>query len=419
MGKQEEINIRNLLNQVNLISKHYDRIASLTGENFNIFSIMSMERNEVYTHSAIISELLNPNGNHGQGDIFLKAFIEIINNKIVRENEIPYLSNCEVLKEHTIKEFSQIKPCSGRIDIYITNKKQSIIIENKIDAESQPDQLLRYYNYAVNKYKDKFWLIYLQKTENNHTNDDLDYSCGFTENFSNINSYSTKNKIIKITYENEILLWLKECLKHTSNLPMIRETINQYIHLVNKITSQLNNNIMSDEIINIIAENPEYVKAIETLYEAIGKNEYHDLKIRLVNNMIRKLKLKVELNGLFFIQNCTKWENESAFTIFKEGWIYGICFEFTDNNFNNLDVGIRLINDSDFNNHNESLYNNVREVFGYNNKPSNKYWLGWERYQEWNSLHWYEFADDIACNKVFEKIIKLIKTIEENSMITL
>ena len=78
MEKEEQINIQNLLNQVNLISKHYDRISSLTGEKFNIFSIMSMEKNEVYTHSAIITELLNPYGNHGQTDVFLKEFITII-----------------------------------------------------------------------------------------------------------------------------------------------------------------------------------------------------------------------------------------------------------------------------------------------------------------------------------------------------
>nr|HPN18233.1 PD-(D/E)XK nuclease family protein [Chitinophagales bacterium] len=129
MEKEEQINIQNLLNQVNLISKHYDRISSLTGEKFNIFSIMSMEKNEVYTHSAIITELLNPYGNHGQTDVFLKEFITIINSKIERDkdgnNKISYLNNCEGLKEHTIKESSEIKPCSGRIDIYITNKKQS------------------------------------------------------------------------------------------------------------------------------------------------------------------------------------------------------------------------------------------------------------------------------------------------------
>ncbi|HNC33524.1 MAG TPA: PD-(D/E)XK nuclease family protein, partial [Bacteroidia bacterium] len=264
MEKQEEVVIQNLLSQINLISKHYDKISTLTGEKFNIFSIMSMERNEVYTHSAIITELLNPNGNHGQGDIFLKAFIDTINSRIEQENKsnnkIPYLNNCDGLKEQTIKEFLDIQPSGGRIDIYITNKKQSIIIENKIDADSQENQLLRYYNYAVKKYATDFWLIYLQKTEDKHTDADLDYSCGINKKLAN--SIETKAKVIKITYEHEILQWLKECLKYTSNLPIIRETINQYIHLVNKITNRSNNNLMANDILeNLISKNSDYINA--------------------------------------------------------------------------------------------------------------------------------------------------------------
>ena len=51
-----------LLNQVGSILKSYDKIAKSTGENFNIFTVMGMESNEVKTHSAIIGELLNPKG---------------------------------------------------------------------------------------------------------------------------------------------------------------------------------------------------------------------------------------------------------------------------------------------------------------------------------------------------------------------
>jgi hypothetical protein len=414
MEKQEEINIQNLLNQVNLISKHYDRISSLTGEKFNIFSIMSMEKNEVYTHSAIITELLNPYGNHGQGDIFLKAFIDVINSKIDQNkniNKIPYLNNSEGLKEYTIKEFSLIKPCTGRIDIYIKNKKQCIIIENKIDAESQPDQLLRYYNYAVNKYKDEFWLIYLQKSENNHTNNDLDYSCGFTEIFSNINSNSTKDKVIKITYENEILQWLKECLKYTSNLPIIRETINQYIHLVNKITNQSNNNIMSEEIIKIIAKNSEYINAIKSLDEVLGIN-FINLKKRLVNNLIVKLKEKSIINGLIFTQVGLVLDKESHFIFHKPGWKYGIFFEVSEDDKEKLDVGIRMIENPTSTNQDVIFNEKVRNTFDYRSGNISETWVGWENFDEWSDIPWSEFSDDTAANIVFEKAMSMIHILE-------
>lgn len=41
------------------------------GDFFNIFSILKVERNEVYTHSAMLCELLNPKGSHGMSDKFL------------------------------------------------------------------------------------------------------------------------------------------------------------------------------------------------------------------------------------------------------------------------------------------------------------------------------------------------------------
>ena len=46
--------IKNLLQQVSIIKKKYDEIAKITGENFNIFSIMRAESDEVRTHSRII-----------------------------------------------------------------------------------------------------------------------------------------------------------------------------------------------------------------------------------------------------------------------------------------------------------------------------------------------------------------------------
>ena len=41
--------------------KKYDEIAKITGENFNIFSIMRAESDEVRTHSRIIADFLNTN----------------------------------------------------------------------------------------------------------------------------------------------------------------------------------------------------------------------------------------------------------------------------------------------------------------------------------------------------------------------
>lgn len=62
--------LNQLLQNVAIIQEKYDEEAKANGENFNIFAVMNMEHSEVSTHSAIIGELLNPNGSHGQKDFF-------------------------------------------------------------------------------------------------------------------------------------------------------------------------------------------------------------------------------------------------------------------------------------------------------------------------------------------------------------
>ena len=37
------------------------------GENFNVFKVLGLTTSEVRLHSALIAELLNPNGDHGLG----------------------------------------------------------------------------------------------------------------------------------------------------------------------------------------------------------------------------------------------------------------------------------------------------------------------------------------------------------------
>ena len=71
------MNIKSLLQEVFSINEKYKSIADVTGENFNLFRLLKIEASEVRTHSAFIAELLNPQGSHGQGDAFLKCFIQI------------------------------------------------------------------------------------------------------------------------------------------------------------------------------------------------------------------------------------------------------------------------------------------------------------------------------------------------------
>ena len=131
-------NIQNLLNQVAIISKKNAEILDATGGRFNMFRICGVNHYE-NTHSAIIAEFFNPKGTHGLKYKLLECFIETLGEYFTIQD-----FNCEKSKVYT-EYYTE----EGRIDIFIEdNHNNAIIIENKIYANDQSEQLKRYNNYA-------------------------------------------------------------------------------------------------------------------------------------------------------------------------------------------------------------------------------------------------------------------------------
>ena len=48
----ETQSLQNILTQISAIIRQYDKIAELTGENFNVFKVLGLTTIEVRTHSA-------------------------------------------------------------------------------------------------------------------------------------------------------------------------------------------------------------------------------------------------------------------------------------------------------------------------------------------------------------------------------
>ena len=128
-----------------------------------------MEHSEVSTHSAIIGELLNPNGSHGQKDFFLRLFIAEIkkafesgedDNQINKLTDFGTLVNDKICERTISLEINWENVTGGRIDLIVEDHKQILIIENKLYAIDQPLQLIRYDNYAKTKGKD-YHILYL------------------------------------------------------------------------------------------------------------------------------------------------------------------------------------------------------------------------------------------------------------------
>lgn len=200
-----------LFAQVNAINKKYENILKITGEGFNIFRILKLHAAENRTHSAFLAELLNPKGTHGKADAFLKLFTT----KFLKKDIDFETSIAKVTIEKHIGFINGDKTEGGRIDIAIKdNLDREILIENKIYAPDQENQLVKYHNH--NKNAHLFYLC-LEGCKVN------EISCGALKESEHFHV---------ITYKKDIITWLNECKKEAVSHPILRESITQYINLI-------------------------------------------------------------------------------------------------------------------------------------------------------------------------------------------
>lgn len=141
----------NLLSEIQTIVNSYSRINKMSGQNFNLFSLLRKESDEVRLHSKFIAELLGPNGTHQKGAILLDAFLSKLNiTDFNTKNAVSHI-------EYYTGVINKNKDLGGNIDILIRSEDNKVIkIENKIFAKEQENELLRYHNFQKDGH-----LIYL------------------------------------------------------------------------------------------------------------------------------------------------------------------------------------------------------------------------------------------------------------------
>lgn len=237
--------LKQFLNEVGKLSEISNRLRMekrSRGDAFNIFTELGLTTDEVKLHSSFVAMLLNPDATHGQGDIFLKTFIEMLEEKR-NPGQLPLYLDTPNTVVKVEKDIGAVKgEHGGRIDIYMAdNNGYFVIIENKIYAGDQENQMKRYWNFAQEKSKNnsnKYRLVYLTLDGHDPSKD--------SKNDLESNEY------ICLSYKNDIVTWLNKCLGLTIRQPLLRETINQYIDTLKQLTySDMDN---SKEVLKIMSK---------------------------------------------------------------------------------------------------------------------------------------------------------------------
>lgn len=308
--------LNHICESVSTIAKHHRRLAREKGEDFNVFSVLKMERKENDTHSAFLGALLHPKGSHYLGDTFLQLFINMVlgettgdnlNTKLLAfQSKTANLKLEEVLGVTTFcaKDGKILKKClntctcsGGRIDIYLRDAQgNTISIENKIDASDQNAQIKRYYNHNTPKNT----VVYLTK-------DGCDPSAASKRNLIEGEHF------FNISYKTHIVNWLEACLKETVNQPILRETIKQYILLIKKITNTVTNQEEQDlRDVLFKNDNLKAAKAIADNYETI----LNKTKEKFRKQVLAQLETPLLEKGFTISKGSTNYTNK-----FVQLWI--------------------------------------------------------------------------------------------------
>ena len=268
------------------------------GENYNLFSILSIEHYEL-KHSALIANLLDPKGSHGCGDAFLRAFFEIA----LKDLAYPF-EDCTPPHSYTEYYTGPIAgDTGGRIDILVKSSHYGLIIENKIYAGDQDKQLTRYDNYGRETFgADGYLLVYLTL-----------YGCDASKE-STATKSAEEVGYLRLSYAEDILHWLEQCARLAYDKPLVRESLNQYIRTIKQLTYQDMNEENIQQIIDLAIDHPEVVATLSSKRDAIAQG------IRK-KYIFAELKKYADQKGWLYDDSESSYnEEEPKIRFRKEGW---------------------------------------------------------------------------------------------------
>lgn len=323
-----------LLQSVKGIANKFEIDIRQNGELFNVYSLLNIEHRENETHSVILADLLSPNGTHGQGRLFLNLFVETL------EEENLFNENVKVKREHSIGKINDDYTKGGRIDILITDEKNTWIIENKIYAKDQLNQIERYRASDKNA-----TIIYLKPASHE--------------------KYKGDSKLVDhdISYEKEISEWLQKIIDNEDlkEKEYLRNSIKQYYNLVQNIAFTGYTQKMNTELRNEIKNN------IEAAFNI--KENYNSAIDELYENELSEIKNHFKEKGYELI------EEEYDLYLTKPNWKeknLAIGFEFdSKKEFKDLGIGICRENGEEI--INEEIIVKIRNIMEANYK-SNDHW---------------------------------------------
>lgn len=238
--------------------------------NFNFFEVISDTYKKENLHSDLMKQILDPTTKEIGNINYLKSFLEILKIK-----DFGDLQNVKVERER------------NRIDILISNEKNAIIIENKINyATDQDNQLERYYEIvSLEKKVKKIVYVTLSSEDSGKP--------------SNLNNYVNKKAIEDILihlpavskdYKNSLLYWLDKCIKIPPENNIGKIFLEQYKQLLAYLGGDVLMLKDEEKVIKEIFNSKKNLELVKDLIDIWNKKSIHlccliasELELELTN----------------------------------------------------------------------------------------------------------------------------------------
>lgn len=216
----EDMRVR--LGVIDQTKKEIDR---LIAPDFNLFSILWSDEVRL---SNMIACLLNPSESHGQGHIFLNAFLDMLKeyntsistaSKKITDFQLAW-ANSKNIKSEVEQSTGMIESSQRRMDILVRGDGYGLMIENKPWASDQKDQLKAYRDELSLRFPDKHIMIYLS----GNGTPPSEYSLSK----KNQDAFEQNGELLVIAYDPHLVNWLQRCFD-LSEADRVRWVIKDFI----------------------------------------------------------------------------------------------------------------------------------------------------------------------------------------------
>lgn len=182
---------------------------------YNLFDILNIRHLEETLHTPFLHHLLDPLSSHEQSALYLDAFLSSVLN-------LP----CCYMDVQNFSISEELSTAYGRIDLIMSfiyeGKRKMIIIENKIYAGDQADQLQRYFDYARKNTTSEEDVLLVYLTPSGHR------ASANSMHIAEQRRLRDGGILVEKSYRNDIIPWLQTTVDQTIS-DKVKQSIIQYL----------------------------------------------------------------------------------------------------------------------------------------------------------------------------------------------